>query len=153
MEQRERPSDPKGSIKERLDRLAKDVKRLPDRRKEMLEELMKKKLLDTPEVCEILGISQPTLRRAISCGRIKAVKIGRLLRFSADEIYRLMQESEQTITPLELSEVLGCKLDIIRRALKTGKIKGFRFADAGRWRIPILEMKRICKEGIPKEND
>ena len=151
MEQRKRASNPSEgrlNIEKKLDKLAEDIKKLPEKRKAMLEELMQKKLIDLPEACIILGVSLPSLRRAIAIKRIRTVKLGRYLRIPADEIHRLVEESEQTLSVLEAAEVLGIKTTLLRSLLKSGKVKGFRFADAGRFRIPKHEIDRLLSEGV-----
>jgi excisionase family DNA binding protein len=47
-------------------------------------------LLTRPRVCEIFGIHERTLRRWEQRGLITAVRVGRTVRFRAEEIERLL---------------------------------------------------------------
>ena len=149
MASRKRPSNSKNSrIDEKLDKLASDIKQLPERRKKILEELMQKRLYDSKETCEILGISQPSLRRAIQLRRIKTVKVGRFLRIPAEEIKRIVGESESLLNVQECAELLNVSPITIRSLIKSGKIEAIRFADAGPFKIRKNEIERIASEGI-----
>lgn len=44
------------------------------------------KLLNTKEVCEILGVSLRSLYRYINSGMLKAVKVGKVWRFKEEDI-------------------------------------------------------------------
>jgi excisionase family DNA binding protein len=149
MESRKRPSRYEdGNINEKLDKLADDIKKLPAHRKKLLEDLMKKRLYDSKEVCEILGISLPSLRRAVQIGKIKTVHVGRLLRIPAEEIERLIKDDEGLINVKEAANLLNVRPGTIRSFIKAGKIKAFRLADAGPFKLHISEIERIAREGI-----
>lgn len=149
MEQRKRPSNFKdGGIEAKLDKLADDIKKLPAHRKKLLEDLMKKRLYDSKETCEILGISLPSLRRALQLGKIKSVKVGRLLRIPSEEIQRLIQDDEGLINVKEAAEILNITPGTVRTFIRAGKIKAFRLADAGPFKLHKSEIERIAREGI-----
>ena len=46
-------------------------------------------LLTTDEVARILGCSEAAVRKWRSQGRLKAVKLGRLVRFRAEDVERI----------------------------------------------------------------
>ncbi len=48
-----------------------------------------KKLLSRDEVCELLGISKPTLWQKTKSGEINATHIGRRVLYSQEEVKRL----------------------------------------------------------------
>jgi excisionase family DNA binding protein len=149
LEQRKRPSTFKdGGIEAKLDKLAEDIKQLPNRRKKLLADLMKNRLYDSPEACEILGISLPSLRRAIKLGRIKAVHVGRFLRIPAEEIERLVKGEEGLLSTEEAGELLNVSPSTIRALIKRGKIKAFRMANSGPFKLYKSEIERIATEGI-----
>lgn len=98
MESRIDPSrdDEARSIEERFDKLARDIKKLPPNRIEVLERLltsMSKQVVSLREAAEILGVSVDTVRRAIKSGSIRAFQInkGGSYRISIEEIERLMK--------------------------------------------------------------
>ena len=146
MESRKRPSHSKsdGSVGKKLDRLADDIKKLPDRRKKLLEDLMKKRLYDSKEACEILGISLPSLRRAIKLGRIKTIYVGKYLRIPADELNRLVK-GQESLSVKEAAELLNVGVTSIRNLIKDGTIKAFRLADAGPFHIPREEIEKLIR--------
>ena len=145
MESRKRPSSHEdGSINEKLDKLANDIKRLPDRRKKLLEDLMKKRLYTSKEACEILGISLPSLRRAIQLDRIKTVHVGRFLRIPAEEIERLVQ-GQEALSVKEAADLLNVGPKAIRSLIKDGTINAFRMADAGPFRIQREEIEKFIR--------
>jgi excisionase family DNA binding protein len=151
MESRKHPSKSKdGSINDKLDKLADDIKKLPGRRKELLADMMKKRLYDSLEACEILGISLPSLRRAIQLGRIKSVHVGRFLRIPAEEIERLVQGEEGLLNTEEAGQLLNVSPATIRALIKSGKIQAFRLADAGPFKLLKSEIERIA-EGRSQE--
>lgn len=82
MESRIDPSrnDEDRSIKERLDKLAEDIKKLPPDRIEKVEKLLKsmdKKAVSLKEAAGILGVSIDTVRRAIKAGTLRAFQLNR----------------------------------------------------------------------------
>lgn len=149
MEQCKRSSHTKSSrIKQKLDKLAEDVKNITSERQEALKELMNKRLYTSEEAAELLGLSFPSIRRAITIGRLKIVRVGRFVRIPAHEIERLLQESEGTLSVSEAAKILNINPTMVRLLIKRGELKGFRFADAGRFRIPKNEVERVAREGV-----
>ena len=76
---KERP-DEDSSIKERLDKLAEDIKKLPPERIKQLEKVMRsmeKKVLSLKEAAEMLGTSVDTIRSAIKSGRLRAFQVNK----------------------------------------------------------------------------
>lgn len=145
MEPRKRTSHAKdGSIDKKLDKLADDIKKLPNRRKKLLEDLMKDRLYDSKEACEILGISLPSLRRAIQLGRIKTIYVGKFLRIPAAEINRLV-EGQDVLNVKEAADILNVGVAMIRSLIKSGQMEAFRLADAGHFKIPRKEVERFMK--------
>lgn len=140
MEPRKRTSPPKANLK--ADR---DIKR-----KQLISDLMKKRLYNSQEACEILCISLQSLRRAIALKKIKTVRIGRFLRITADEIERLLQGEAALLTVAEAAELLNISQGAIRLLIKNGKIKAFRLANKGPWKIAKSDVERIAQEGIPQ---
>lgn len=142
-------NDSESGINEKLDKLAENIKKLPDKRKKMLEDLMKeKRLYDSLEACEILGIALPTLRRSIKLGRIKTVYVGRLLRIPSEEIARLMQGEESFLNSEEAGKLLKVTTETVRKLINAGKIKAVRLTATGPFKIPKSEIDRITTEGI-----
>lgn len=147
MEPRKRSSHVEdGSLENKLDKLAEDIKKLPDRRKKLLEDLMKDRLYDSKEACEILGISLPSLRRSIQLGRIKTVYVGKFLRIPAQEINRLVK-GQDVLNVKEAAEILNVGVIMIRNLIKSGQMEAFRLADAGPFKIPRKEVERFMKDG------
>ena len=149
MDKKQRAQNPsKGSVtqeqEEKLDELAGKISRLPNRRKKMFESLMNKKLLDSKEVCEILGVSLPTLRRWIARNEIKFIRVCRYIRFPSEEIFRLVENQEALGVP-EVAQILGVGVLSVRNIIKRGEIKAFRMSDAGHYHIPRAEVERIIK--------
>lgn len=136
------PNAEDSGLKNKLDKLASDINKLSDRRKKVLEDLMKKRLYDSKEACEILGISLPSLRRAIQLGRIKTVYVGKFLRIPADEIERLSKRQE-LLSVSEAAKLLNVGPVMIRKLIERGEIKAFRLADAGPYHIPKDEIEKF----------
>jgi excisionase family DNA binding protein len=113
----------------------------PTKRQHLLNELMNKKLLDSKEVCEILGISLPTLRRWMMRGDIKHVKVSKYIRFPSAEIFRLVQNQE-VLSVLETAKILGTTPLTIRNMIKRGEIVAVRVS-GGHYHITKLEIERI----------
>lgn len=149
MESRKRsPRHEDSSINAKLDKLAEDIKNLPGRRKKLLAGMMQKRLYDSKEACEILGISLPSLRRSIKLGRIRTVYVGRFLRIPSEEIERLVQGEEGLLNTEEAAELLNVSTETIRVLIRAGKIQAFRFAESGPYKILKSEVERIATEGI-----
>lgn len=145
MESRKRSSNAKdGSLEKKLDRLIDDIKKLPNKRQKLLEDLMKDRLYDSREACEILSISLPSLRRSIKLGRIKTVYVGKYLRIPACEINRLVQ-GEDVLTVEEAANILNVGKIMIRNLIKSGQMEAFRLAEKGPFKIPRKEIERFMK--------
>jgi excisionase family DNA binding protein len=121
-----------------------------EKRKIVLEELREKGLYDTKEAMALLGVSQQSLRRAIKSGRIKTVRLGRLLRITSEELEKLVRGDKVLLTAQEAAEILGVSTFMIRELIKSGKIDAFRLANKGPFKIPKSEIDRISREGIPQ---
>lgn len=130
--------------------MANDIKRLPDRRKKLLEDLMKKRLYTSKEACEVLGVSLPSLRRAIQLDRIKTVHVGRFLRIPVEEIEKLVQ-GQETLSVKEAADFLNVGPKAIRSLIKDGTIQAFRLADSGPFRIPREEVEKFIRGDQPAE--
>lgn len=120
------------------------VKKLSDKRDQLLENLAKNKLYNSTEVCKILNISLPSLRRAIKLGRIKTVYVGRFLRITAQEVERLIG-SQNTLSVKEAANLLNVGVTAVRNLIKEDSIKALRLADKGPWRIPFEEIEKFTK--------
>ncbi|MGK5594267.1 MAG: helix-turn-helix domain-containing protein [Parachlamydiaceae bacterium] len=105
---------------------------------------MKKRLYDSKEACELIGISLPSLRRAIHLGRIKTVYIGRFLRIPSEEIEKLVQ-GQDALSVKEAADFLNVGVIMIRNMIKDGRMKAFRLADAGPFRIPREEVEKFIR--------
>ena len=148
MESRKRAShNEDGSMKDRLDKLADDIKGLPSRRKEVLKDLMKHKLYDLKETAAILGITVPAVRAAVKKGRIKTIHVGRFVRIQADELESVIEKEEGYISTREASEVLGVTSLTIRTLIGRGELKAVRFLEDGPYKIPLSEVERFMKRG------
>ena len=96
---REKRDEKNSSLKERLDKLAEDIRRLPPNRVDQLERLihtMGKKVVSIKEAAEILDVSRDTIRRAIKAGSIKAIQLNRegTWRITIEELERFMRGGE-----------------------------------------------------------
>lgn len=140
--------DSKGSINKKLNALAENIKKLSDSRKEVLKELMEKRLYDSIEACDILGISIAALRRAIKLGRVKKVYVGRMLRIPAEEIDRLMQGEETFFTTQEAAKLMKVGRETVVKLINAGKIKAVRLSPKSPFKIPKTEIERIASKGI-----
>lgn len=148
MESRERAShNEDGSMKDRLDKLADDIRRIPSRRKAVLESLMKKKLYDLKETAAILGITVPAVRAAIKKGRIKTLHVGRFVRIQAEELENVIEKEEGYISTREASGILGVTALTIRALIGRGELKAVRFLEDGPYKIPLSEVERLMKRG------
>lgn len=98
MESRINPQsdDEDSGLKERLDKLAEDIKKLPPDRIKQLEKLihsMGKKVISIKEAAEILNVSKDTIRRAIKAGAIKAFQINKMgnWKISIEELEKFLK--------------------------------------------------------------
>lgn len=98
MESQKHPQrdDEDRSIKDRLDRLARDIRELPPERVDQLEKLVKsmgKKVVSIKEAAEILDASVDTIRRAIKAGNIKAIQLNKAgnWKITIEELERFMK--------------------------------------------------------------
>lgn len=145
MESRKRsPHAKDSSVEQKLEKLVNDINKLPNKRRKLLDDLMKDRLYDSKEACEILSISLPSLRRSIKLGRIKTVYVGKFLRIPAHEINRLVQ-GEEVLTVEEAAHILNVGKIMIRNLIKTGQMEAFRLADRGPFKIPRKEVERFLK--------
>lgn len=117
-------------------------------REKIIDQLKKNSLYDSKQACEILGISNQSLRRAIAAGKIKTVRLSRFLRIPAEEIERLAKGETVLLSVQEASDVLHLSIPMIRALIKSGKIDAFRLANSGPFKIPKSEIDRISQQGI-----
>ena len=120
------------------------VKKLSEERNQFLEDLSKNRLYSSLEVCKILNISLPSLRRAIKLGRVKTIKVGKFLRITAAEVNRLIG-SQKTLSVKEAADLLNVGVIMVRNLIKEGSIKAVRLADKGPWRIAVEEVEKFTK--------
>lgn len=118
------------------------------RRENIISDLKKQRLYNSDEVCEILDISLQSLRRAIALNKIKTVRLGRFLRIPANEINKLLKGESTFLSVAEAAELLNVSVQTIRAHIKQGKIKAFRLANKGPWKIAKSDVERIYQEGI-----
>jgi excisionase family DNA binding protein len=52
----------------------------------------------------------------------------------------------------EVAHELSCKPVTVRRALRQGKIQGYRIGDAGNWRVSPDEVERV-RRGLRRSAD
>lgn len=120
------------------------------KREQLISDLMKKRLYDSDEVRILLDISLQSLRRAIALKKIKTVRLGRFLRIPAEEVERMLQGEAALLTVAEAAELLNVSHGAIRSLIKNGKIKAFRLANKGPFKIKKSDVERIAQEGIPQ---
>lgn len=120
------------------------VKKLSEERSQFLADLAKDRLYSSIEVCKILNISIPSLRRAIKLGRVKTIFVGRFLRITAEEVARLIG-SQKTLSVKEAADILNVGVTAVRNLIKEGSIKALRLADKGPWRIAAEELEKFTK--------
>ena len=118
------------------------------RREELMSDLMKKRLYDSYEVCELFGISLQSLRRAIAIKKIKAIHVGRALRIPAEEIEKMVQGEAALLNVQEAADLLNLSVYTIRNFIKREKLKAFRLTTKGPWKIAKSDVERIAQEGI-----
>lgn len=111
---------------------------------------MKNRLYNSKEVCSILRVSLQSLRRAIASGRIRTVRIGRLLRITSEEVESLLHGETDFVEAHEAAKILNVSTATIRGLIKTGKIKGIKLSlgTGGHYKIPKKEVERIANSGI-----
>jgi excisionase family DNA binding protein len=145
--------DTEGSMNKTIDELAENIKKLPDNRKKVLEDLLReKRLYSALEACELLGIALPTLRRQIELGRIKTTYVGRLLRIPSDEIARIMEGEETYLNSDQVAQVLSITKGTVCKMIKRGLIKATRFTPTGPFRVPKSEIERISSGEVSKNS-
>jgi excisionase family DNA binding protein len=116
------------------------------KREELIANLMKKKLYDSYEVCELLDISLQSLRRAIARNQIKTVRIGkRFLRIPAEEVERMLQGETLLFSVAEAALFLRVSHQTIRLLIKNGNLKAFRLAGKGPFKIAKSDIERIAQ--------
>lgn len=131
-----------------LDQLAENIKKLPDDRKEVLEQLLRENRLYTiQEASNLLGVAVSTLRRQIRLKRIKTAYIGRLLRIPSEEIVRIMQGEKLFLNSEEVAKLLGVTKATICKMIGRGEIQATRITESGPFKISKSEVIRITKEG------
>jgi excisionase family DNA binding protein len=141
MESRKRASNPKnGSIKKKLDKLAEDIKKLPQDRKEKLKELIRNPAYTTKEAADRLGVSFSTVRRLMKTGEFKFFRVGNSVRIASSEVDRFFN----MVTLKEASGILGVHEITIRRLIKSGKLPSFRIGRC--YRIDISDIEKIMQE-------
>lgn len=121
-----------------------EVENISSKRNQILDNLSKNQLYTLLDVCKILKISLPSLRRAIKLGRVKIVRVGKFLRITADELERLIG-SQSALSVKEVADLLKVGVTTVRNLIKDGKIKTLRLADKGPWRIPVEEIEKFTK--------
>lgn len=57
------------------------------------------RLLTTSEVCDLLGCSEPTLRKHVRAGRVPALRMGDVLRFDRGEVLAAMSKNAPVEEP------------------------------------------------------
>lgn len=83
-------------IKQRLDKLTEEIRKLPLEKIDQLEKLlnaMGKKVISIKEAAEILDLSTDTVRRAIKSGSLKAFQLNKMgnWKIPIEEIERFMK--------------------------------------------------------------
>lgn len=116
-------------------------------KEQLIESLKTKPLFDAKEVCALLDITEPTLRRAIKAGKIKTIYIGRFYRIPSKEIERYLQDDQKLLTVQEAAKLLSVSAITIRSLIKSEKIRAFRLVGKGRFKIAKSEIERITTEG------
>lgn len=119
---------------------------LTEEREKLITDLMKKRMYSCYEVCNILGISLQSLRRAIALNQIKTVRIGkRFLRIPSYEIENLLQGETMYLNVAEAADFLQVSHATIRSFVKNGQLRSFRFANKGPWKISKKDLERIAQ--------
>ena len=131
MESRKRTSDAEESVS----------------RADLMKQLKKNRLFNLQEVAITLSISVQTLRRIIDADKIKTVHIGRFVRIPAEEIERFVKGEKHLLAVKEAAELLNVSSAAIRALIKAGKIRAFRLAGKGPFKISKSEVERVAREG------
>lgn len=97
MESREcsQDSDETSRLKEKLDKLAEDIKKLPPDRANKLESIIRsleKKAVTLREASEILSASIATVRRAVKSGKLKSFQLN-----AGGNVYIPLEEIERVL--------------------------------------------------------
>jgi excisionase family DNA binding protein len=148
MESRKRtPHNENGGIKQKLDKLADDIKKLPEERRDKLKDLIEKRAYSTQDAAKQLGISVSTLRRFIRSGVIAYFRIGKRIRFSADEIARF----GNVVNLKEAANILGVHPLTVRLLIVNGKLPAHKIGRP--YRIAISDLELFMKSEKPTEKD
>ena len=148
MEPRKRAPNDKGRIAEKLDKLADDIKKLPNERKDMLKEVIHQRAYSSKDAAALLGISLSTIRRLMALGEIKFFHIGKKrIRIAADEIERF----GNSLTLGASAKMLGVHNVTIRRLIKSGRLKATKIGRP--YRIAIDDLESIMEGDLEMVND
>lgn len=112
------------------------------------EVIAKKRLYTSNEVCQLFGVSLQSLRRAIATEKIKTIRLRRFLRIPSEEVEKMVQGETSLLTVAEAANLLSVSAFIIRQLIKKEKIKAFRLANKGPFKIAKSDVERIVHEGI-----
>lgn len=148
MEPRKHPShNEDGSIVRKLDKLADDIKKLPEDRQDKLKELISKRAYSTKDAAAQLGISVSTLRRFLRAGVISFFRVGPRIRFQADEIERF----GNVVNLKQAADILGVHPLTVTRLIKSGKLKAHRIGRP--YRIVISDLEKFMQSETYKDED
>lgn len=148
MEQRKRPPRDEGRIKAKLDKLSEDIKKLPQERKEMLQEAITQKAYSPKDAATLLGISLMTVRRLMAAGKLKFFRIGtKRIRISADEI----EPYTNSVDISTAAKTLGVHPLTIRRLIKSGRLKAIRLGHF--YRIANTDLEHIIQGGLEADDE
>lgn len=148
MESRKRASSfSKGRIEEKLDKLANDIKKLPEERQDKLNSLINKRAYSTKDAAAQLGISVSTLRRFLRAGVISFFRVGPRIRFSSDEIERF----GNVVNLKQAADLLGVHPLTVTRLIKSGKLQAHRIGRP--YRIAISDLEQFMQSETYKNKD
>lgn len=149
MESRKRASHHEdGGINKKLDKLANDIKKLPQERKDRLKDVINQRAFSPQDASVMLGISLSTVRRLMKAGEFKFFRIGtKRIRISAEEIERF----GNSVTLREAATMLGVHELTIRRLIKSGRLPATRIGRP--YRIAIADLNSIMEGGLDKEEN
>ncbi len=140
-------NDENSGVNEKLDKLAEDIKNLPEERTERLRKLMEKDSYTIKEVVKVLGVNYHTVRRAVANGSLKSFRLGeKIVRIPKSELKKYVK-GERAYSVAETAKMLEVSALTIRRYIDSGKIKAFRFTKRGPWLIDEAEVQRIMQTG------
>lgn len=141
MESRKRASHHENSrIKQKLDKLANDVKKLPQERQDELNKVINQRAFSPQDAAPMLGISLSTIRRLMRTGEIKFFRIGtKRIRISSEEIERF----KNSVTLGSAAKILGVHGYTIQRLIKSGKLPATRIGRP--YRIAISDLEQFMK--------